>query len=213
MAFPLKIPRLLAISDPGVRPGAAWQRWCRDLETAGVDGLEVRSKVSTDRELLALASEARAQTSVACALLVNERFDIALATDAAGVHLPASAPGAASIRTAAGRLAARALLVGRSTHTVDEVRRAHDEGADYVLFGPVFETPSKAGRIAPRGLVGLAAAVACGMPVLALGGIDASTASRALDAGAWGLAAIRWFEDPLTHQQEYAALRTRWEEA
>ncbi len=82
----MKIPRLLAISDPASRPGPAWRRWCSELEAAGVDGLQVRCKSASDRDLLALATEARPQAKTARTLLVNARFDIALAADADGVH-------------------------------------------------------------------------------------------------------------------------------
>ncbi len=173
----------------------------------------MRCKSASDRDLLALATEARSQAKTARTLLVNARFDIALAADADGVHLPASGLPIDRVRGAFARSAHRPLLIGRSTHTADEVRRAREEGADFVLFGPVFETPSKAGLIPARGLEGLKAAIACGLPVLALGGIDASNADQVLACGAWGLAAIRWFENPAAGRLDYSAFRARWEEA
>ncbi|MEO8198716.1 MAG: thiamine phosphate synthase [Thermoanaerobaculia bacterium] len=209
----MKIPRLLAISSPEVRPGEAWRRWCSALAAAGVDGLQVRRKGGSDGELLALASEARVWTASALTLLLNARFDIALAADADGVQLPAAGLPVARVRAALAAAADRPLLLGRSTHTPEEVRHARDEGVDFVLFGPVFDTPSKAGRIPSRGLAGLAQAANCGLPVLALGGIDGGNADQALDAGAWGLAAIRWFADPAAGRADFAALQRRWQAA
>lgn len=191
-------------------PGPEWRRWCGELGAAGVDGLQVRRQGSSDRELLALASEARAVAGRPAVLLVNRRLDIALAAGADGVHLPASGLPIARLRAALNAAARLSFLIGRSTHTPDEVRLARDQGADFALFGPVFETPSKAGRIAPRGLAGLAQAVASGMPVLALGGIDAGNAQQIADSGAWGVAAIRWFENPAVEASRFAALLRNW---
>lgn len=195
------IPRLLAINSPEAGSGAHWRRWCRELAAAGVDGLQVRRKGVSDQELLALATEARAAASLT--VLVNGRPDIAMAARAHGVHLPASGLPVAEVR----RLAGATLLVGRSTHTPDEVRLARDQGADFAIFGPVFETPSKAGILAVRGLAGLSEAVATGLPIVALGGIDASNAQQVVESGAWGLAAIRWFEDPAAARPHLTALR------
>ena len=139
------IPRLLAISSPEAGSGADWRRWCGELAAAGVDGLQVRRKRVPDQELLALATEAVAAAPLT--VLVNGRPDIALAARAHGVHLPASGLPVAEVR----RLLGANLLVGRSTHTPDEVRLARDQGADFAIFGPVFETPSKAGILPPAG--------------------------------------------------------------
>ena len=84
------------------------------------------------------------------------------------------------------------VLVGRSTHDDAELARAHDEGVDYVTFGPVFDTPSKRGILRPRGLDGLARAVSrTSLPVLGLGGISADHAPDVRATGVFGIAAIR----------------------
>lgn len=187
------MPRLLAISDRRQLGGGDWSAWCSALGAAGVPALQVREKDLDDRARLELASAARAALPPTTALLVNGRADLALAAGAQGVHLPADGLPVAAVRRAAGRT----WLVGRSTHALDEVRRAHGEGADYVVFGPVFETPAKTGWLAPRGLDALAEAVRVGVPVLALGGLDdAERAAAALAAGAWGVAGVRAFADP-----------------
>lgn len=206
----LKIPRLLAISNSQVMPGPRWRQWCSELGAAGVDGLQVRRKGCSDRALLALASEARAVATGPRTLFVNARLDIALAAGADGIQLPASGLPLPTVRRLLESLPGPSLLVGRSTHTPDEVRLARDQGADFVLFGPLFETPSKAGKIPARGLSALTQAIASGLPVLALGGIDASNARQALDRGAWGLAAIRWFENPAAGGADFASLLRIW---
>jgi len=206
----LKIPRLLAISSPEASPGPVWRRWCNDLGAAGVDGLQVRRKGASDRDLLDLAIAARACAGAPETLLINSRLDIALAAGADGVQLPATGLPIARVRRALASVTSTPLLVGRSTHHPDEVRAARDEGADFALFGPVFETPSKAGVLAARGLAALKQAVDTGLPVIALGGIDAVHAERVLDQGAWGLAAIRWFADPAAASSDFAALNARW---
>jgi len=190
-------------------PGPDWQRWCQELGAAGVDGLQVRRKGCADRDLLDLALAARQAASGPRALFVNARPDIALAAGADGVQLPGSGLPVAEVRRAFGS----SLLVGRSTHTVAEVRLARDQGADFVLFGPVFATPSKAGRISARGIPVLSEAVACGLPVLAVGGIDERNARRIVESGAWGLAAIRWFQQPAAGRSAYETLLRAWGDA
>lgn len=181
------MPRLLAISD---RRGLAvpFATWVRGLAAAGVDGVQVREKELDDRELLALARSARGLLPAA-ALLVNGRLDVALAAGADGVHLPADGLPAAPLVAWARRLGRRP-LVGRSTHTLEEVAAARDEGVDYVAFGPVFATPGKG---APVGTAALAAAAQLGVPVLALGGVEPERVAQAIAAGAHGVAAIRAF--------------------
>src|SRR5207244_3477573 len=111
--------------------------------------------------------------------------DVALALSADGVHLGFRSAGAAGAREMMGEVA----LVGRSTHDLAELDRAISEGVDYVTFGPIHDTPSKRGLLAPRGLAALAAAVrrASSVPVLALGGVTASRARELRAAGAAGL--------------------------
>lgn len=189
----MSVPRLLAISDRTRLGELTWSDWCRALGAAGVPALQVREKDLDDRARLDLARAARIALPATAMVLVNGRPDLARAAGAQGVHLPADGLPVAAARLGAGP----DWRVGRSTHTLDEVRAARDEGADYVVFGPVFDTPSKTGTLAPRGLAALAAAAGLGLPVLALGGIeDADRAAAVLGAGAWGVAGVRLFTDP-----------------
>ena len=122
-------------------------------------------------------------------VFVTSRVDLALACGAAGVHLVEGDIGVADAR----RLGP-GLLVGRSVHSVDGAQRAAEEGADYMLFGPVWATPTHPGA-RPLGIEALRAAVraAVGVPVLAVGGVDDQHTERCLRAGAAGWAAIRMY--------------------
>ncbi len=131
-------------------------------------------------------------------VLVNGRLDIALAAGAAGVHLPGDGPPVARVRQA---VPAGTLAVGASTHSISEVRGACRDGADYVLFGPVFATPAKAGMGRPQGLERLAEAVSAAedTPLLAIGGITPLNATACRKVGASGVAvigALRDADDP-----------------
>ena len=203
-------PRLLAVADPGAAPadaGAGFGDGCAALAAAGIDGLLLRDLELSDRLRLRRAAAARA--AFPGLLLLRARLDLALASGADGVHLPAEGVPLAALRA----VAPAELLCGRATHTVDEVARARDEGCDYAIFGPVFATPSKAGRIEPRGISSLADAVATGLPVIAIGGIDGGNAAAVAAAGAWGIAAIRLFAEPLRDAGELRRLVKLWEGA
>jgi thiamine-phosphate pyrophosphorylase len=186
---------LLAISDRaalGAR-GIDPADWLRALGGADLDGLavQIREKDLDDRALFLLVELARTLLPRAVPLLVNGRLDIALAAGADGVHLPAD-----GVPTAALRARFVDVLIGRSTHTVEEVERARDEGADYVTFGPVYPTPGKG---APVGLAELARAVAAGLPVYALGGVTLGHFDELAAVGAAGIAAIRLFQAASGH--------------
>jgi len=189
---PPRPPRLLAVADPATGAadsGPGFVAWCSGLAGSGVDGLLLRDRELSDRLRLARATVARAEFAPPAIVLAHGRLDLALLAGADGVHLPAEGVPLAPLRAAA----PYALLCGRATHSLEEVVRARDEGCDYALFGPVFSTPSKVGRIAPRGISSLAEAAAHGLPVIAIGGIDESNAEAVAAAGAWGIAAIRLF--------------------
>jgi len=126
-------------------------------------------------------------------LLVNDRADIAQAAGADGVHLTGRSLEAALVRGAFGKH----LLIGVSTHSLAEARAAREGGADFVVFGPVFETSSKRIYGEPVGLEKLeeVAREMASFPVVALGGITLKNALDCIRAGASGIAAIRLFSD------------------
>jgi thiamine-phosphate pyrophosphorylase len=125
-------------------------------------------------------------------LLVNDRADVAAATGADGVHLATDSLDAAVVRRSFGER----FLIGASTHTRDEAYRACDQGANFVVFGPVFPTPSKYRFGQPVGLSKLHELTAelGQFPVLALGGISIGNAAACLSAGAKGIAGISLFQ-------------------
>lgn len=201
------LPRLLAISDrrslagPDAAPSALLP-WADGLRQAGVDALQVREKDLDDRALYELVRQLRDVFPPPGRLLVNGRLDVALAAGADGAHLPANAPPTAALRR---RFGAGPLL-GRSTHAPQEVERELREGADYVVFGPVFPTPGKAAYGPPPGLPGLQRAAGHGLPVFALGGVTAERFAAAAEAGAWGAAGIRLFQQAESDLRRAVAL-------
>ncbi len=173
---------------------------------AGVDWIQIREKDLETRALLELARFAVAESAATITrVLINDRLDIALAAGAAGVHLgEKSLPleAVAEWRRSAGRLGFR---IGVSCHSLAEARAAMLGGADYIYFGPVYATPSKAAFGAPQGLERLReVCAAVEIPVLAIGGINFENAGACLAAGAAGVAAIRLFQDA-TDAAELAA--------
>jgi thiamine-phosphate pyrophosphorylase len=157
---------------------------------AGVDWIQIREKDLAARELFDLTRQAL-EAAPGASILVNSRVDVALAAGAAGAHLPSHSPAPRLWRT----VTPAGFLLGVSCHTVEEVREAAAEGADYALFGPVFDPLSKPADLPRRGLEELArAAGAVRMPVLALGGITAQNASDCRSAGAAGVAGITMFQ-------------------
>ncbi|HVD01112.1 MAG TPA: thiamine phosphate synthase [Candidatus Dormibacteraeota bacterium] len=123
-------------------------------------------------------------------VLVSDRVDLALAVGAAGVNLPEAGLGAREARVLLGP----GPLLGRSVHSVEGVASAAAQGADFVLLGPIFPTPTHPATPG-LGLQLLQRAVAAApIPVLAIGGVDRERAARCLAAGAAGYAGIRIFE-------------------
>jgi len=160
-----------------------------DALRGGVRAVQLRERGVTDRELVSLGRLLRGLTQQhGAALLVNDRIDVAAAIRADGVHLPARSFAAAEARAILGSHS----LIGVSTHSPAEVEAAAETGADFAVFGPVFETPSKRRFGAPLGLPALEeAAHAAAIPVLAIGGLNPSRTPEAIRAGAAGVAVIR----------------------
>ena len=160
----------------------------RDQMQLGIEMIQIREKDLSARELFEFTlavleirdREIRSRTPTR--ILVNSRSDVALATGADGVHLPADAP----------TQVLPGLVVGRSCHSIEEIRST-SANANFVTFGPVFRTPGKGEAL---GLTALTAACQLGKPVYALGGVDWNNAESCLAAGAHGVAGIHLFQEP-----------------
>lgn len=164
---------------------------------AGCQLVQIREK---DMSAKALAAFTRA--AIECArphgarVLVNDRLDVAMAAGADGVHLRASSIPAPEVRAVVARKGLDDFLIGVSTHSVAEAKLAEDGGADFIVCGPVYDTPSKKAFGPPLGLERFAEI--CGavkIPVLAIGGINLSNYREPLRRGAAGVAAIGLFTD------------------
>jgi len=155
------------------------------LAEAGVRGFQVRAKSLGGGELMALTDRVlTALASYDVRVLVNDRLDVALAAGAHGVHL-----GQADLDLAAARRIAPDLIIGGTCRNRADVERAASDGADYVGFGPIFATTTKAGLPAPLGPDAITAAAGV-LPLVGIGGIDASNAGSVVGAGAHGVAVI-----------------------
>ena len=163
--------------------------------TAKIDLIQLREKNLSTRVLFDLTTQAAAIARGSHSrVLVNDRADVAQAAGAAGVHLTSRSMDASVIRKTFGT----EFLIGVSTHNIEEVQRARAGGADFVVFGPVFQTASKVEYGSPVGLERLreVSEKMRSFPVLALGGVSLDNVHDCFRAGASGVAGIRMFENP-----------------
>ncbi len=181
----------------------------RRAAAAGAGWIQIREKDLDSRSLAELVRFAIAETrETSVRVLVNDRLDVALAANAAGVHLGENSLPVEVVtewRRSTGRVD---FLIGVSCHSLESARAAERGGADYVFFGPVFATPSKAAFGAPQGTERLREVCASvGIPVLAIGGVNVENVRECIAAGAAGIAAIRLFQDAKDADELAARLR------
>ena len=150
-----------------------------------VDMIQVREKDLPARELLDLVSKVRdLAAGTNTRILVNDRLDVAMAAGIQGVHLPGNG-------LPPGRVRRFVEILGVSIHSLDEGLKAERDGADFVVFGPVFDSPGKeAVGLEPLRKISNALKI----PVLAIGGITLANTDAVLNAGAAGIAGIRLFQ-------------------
>ena len=187
---------------------AALTRKIQEIAAAGVDWVQIREKdlparelASLTRQVLAIGAKASAKRATAFRVLLNDRLDVAIAERASGVHLgEKSLPVAEAKRLVESavrkQVVDESFLVGVSCHSVETAQAAQRHGADYIFFGPIFATSSKAGFGEPQGLARLTeVCTAVAIPVLAIGGITLDNTESCFIAGAAGIAAIRLFQE------------------
>ncbi|MGH8064227.1 MAG: thiamine phosphate synthase [Candidatus Entotheonellia bacterium] len=172
----------------------------------GARAFQLREKDLSPRDLYPLALQMRQLTQAYGArLLINDRIDVALAVNADGVHLTTVSLPARIARPLLGP----EQLIGISTHNLAEAREAAEGGADFLVFGPVFFTPSKAPYGQPVGLDTLRTVRAhVKLPILAIGGIKKANLDQVLAAGADGIAVISAIisaDDPTAATQDLLA--------
>jgi thiamine-phosphate pyrophosphorylase len=159
--------------------------------SAGVDLIQLRERDLSARQLLTILESVNLPSTGGQKILVNDRADVAKCAGA-GVHLTTRSLKPDAVRRAFGT----EMLIGASTHNRREAEEAAELGADFIVFGPVFETESKREYGCPIGVSALKeTASSAQIPVLALGGIKPDNFRQALDSGASGIAAISMFVD------------------
>jgi thiamine-phosphate pyrophosphorylase len=185
------------------------------LASAGVDWIQLREKDLSAKDLARVTREsvrrgaAHSEGFAAARILVNDRLDVALAVRTGGVHLGENGlPVAEAKRLVEAHASGKDFLVGVSCHSLEAAKSAAGDGASYLLFGPIFATPSKAAFGAPQGLGPLAEVCrSVAIPVLAIGGVTLENAAACCAAGASGIAAIRLFQDAPDPAGVISALR------
>lgn len=180
--------RLLLVTDRHQTKGRPLVPLLQHVLSVAVPAIQLRERDLPVRELVALAREVQALTnSGGSQFLINDRVDIALALDGAGVHLRSNSLPVSVAR----RLLGAERLLGLSVHSLEETVQAESQGADYVILGPIYETPSKQAFGAPIGIQTLEKACrAVRIPVVGIGGVTAARAREMRQAGAFGVAVI-----------------------
>lgn len=180
----------------GPDPVAALAKRIQIAAAAGADWIQIRETDLLARILLEVARSAVAAVPPSVRVILNDRLDVAIAARAAGVHLgKESLPASETVRWCKSDNAPAGFLVGVSCHNLVEAQAAEIDGASYIIFGPVFETPSKRSFGPPQGTNRLREVCqSVKIPVIAIGGVTEENAPDCLQAGASGIAAIRLFQ-------------------
>lgn len=181
--------RLYAITDLKTADRSE-MRQVEEALKAGVDMIQLRSKTLTDEKFLEIGKSIRVISQrYGKLMIVNDRLDLALRLKADGIHL-----GQDDLSVGVARRSFNALgggIVGRSTHSLQQARDAQKEGADYIGFGPLFQTPTKP-AYPPIGLMDIARLRKfLRIPFVCIGGINAANVKCVTDAGAQRVAVVR----------------------
>ncbi len=180
--------RLLVVTDRHQTKGRPLVPLLQRVLTAGISTIQLRERDLSARELVALAREVQVVTvSRSSQLLINDRIDVALAMEGVGVHLRSNSLPPSVAR----RLLGPQRLMGISVHSVEEAVQAESQGADYIVLGPIYETPSKQMFGLPLGLqIVKKVCRLVRIPIIGIGGVTAARAREMRRAGAFGVAVI-----------------------
>ena len=180
--------RLLVVTDRHQTNGRPLVPLLQEVFTAGVPIVQLRERDLSARELVRLAREVQAvAASHRSQLLINDRIDVALALEGVGVHLRSNSLPVSVAR----QLLGAQRLVGVSVHTVEEAMQVESQGADYIILGPIYATPSKQMFGPPLGIHTLEKACRLvRIPIIGIGGVTAARAQQMRYAGAFGVAVI-----------------------
>ena len=186
--MPTLSSRLLVVTDRHQTKGRPLVPLLQRVLTTGISTVQLRERDLSARELVTLAREVQAVTaSFKSQFLINDRVDVALALEGVGVHLRSNS---LPLPVARQMLGAQRLL-GISVHAVEEAVQAEAAGADYIVLGPIYETPSKQTFGPPLGIHTLEkACTLVRIPIIGIGGVTAARAREMRRAGAFGVAVI-----------------------
>lgn len=187
--MPTLSSRLLVVTDRHQTNGRPLVPLLQRVLTAAGPAIQIRERDLSAGDLVSLVREVQTVTAPhRSQLLINDRIDVALGLEGVGVHLRSNS---LPVRIARKLLGAERLL-GVSVHTSEEAVRAESQGADYVILGPIYETPSKQSFGPPLGIHTLEKVCRLvDIPIIGIGGVTAARASEMLGAGAFGVAVIR----------------------
>ena len=180
--------RLYVIVDPAAAHGRRLDDLAAAAIRGGADAIQLRDKTATARQLLADAAALLAVTRPAkVPLIINDRADVAAGAGADGVHLGQDDLPVRQAR----RLLGPSAIIGLSTHSLEQARAALDEPVDYIGLGPIFPTPTKPGSssIGVELIRPVVRAARC--QVVCIGGVDAETVGRVIEAGGACVAVVR----------------------
>lgn len=186
--MPLLESRLLLVTDRQQTKGRPLVSVLAQALKAGRPSIQLRERDLCAKELLALADEIQQLTGPrGVQLVINDRLDVALSLEGAGVHLRSNSLPVSVAR----RLIGPRRVLGASVHSVKEAVEADAGGADYIVLGPIYDTPSKQRYGPPLGLSALeGAARAVRVPIVGIGGVTAARARDMRLAGAFGVAVV-----------------------
>jgi thiamine-phosphate pyrophosphorylase len=187
--MPTLSSRLLVVTDRHQTNGRPLVPLLQRIVTAAGPAIQIRERDLSAGELVTLAREVQNVTApCGSQLLINDRIDVALGLEGVGVHLRSNSLPVKIAR----RLLGVKRLLGISAHTIEEAVQAESEGANYVILGPIYETPSKQSFGPPLGIRTLEEACRLvRIPIVGIGGVTKARASEMLGAGAFGVAVIR----------------------